>query len=133
MPDDPLLAFVADLDNLLPRPAAADDPAGVLSGALLGVDDEPDYTVYAVQSLDNVPPSCGAAPPVVDGPDSPFLAFPAWTGSIDDPSFNQAMRGPDRDSWLAALLKELVMLQAMGTWDPELATLPPGRRALLCK
>ncbi|GAA5877391.1 hypothetical protein JCM3774_003584 [Rhodotorula dairenensis] len=55
---------------------------------------------------------------------------PAWNGSLDGPSFRQAMSGPDADKWLAAMHAELESFRALETWDADVVDLPPGRRAV---
>ncbi|KAK4704691.1 hypothetical protein P7C70_g1518, partial [Phenoliferia sp. Uapishka_3] len=124
--DDALLASSEiDLEALLHEllPSLPDPTDPLLSGAQLSVDDALDYTVYAVQT-DFSGESC----PITD-----LHSYNAWSGSVDEPTFSQAMRGPDRDQWLAAVHKELAMLRAMGTWDPSPVSLPAQRRALLSK
>ncbi|KAK4695272.1 putative transposase, partial [Phenoliferia sp. Uapishka_3] len=124
--DDALLASSEiDLEALLHEllPSLPDPSLPILSCAQLSLDDALDYTVYAVQA-----DFSGDACPITD-----LHSYNAWSGSVDEPTFSQAMRGPDRDQWLAAVHKELAMLRAMGTWDPSPVSLPAQRRALLSK
>ncbi|KAK4700455.1 hypothetical protein P7C70_g5791, partial [Phenoliferia sp. Uapishka_3] len=104
--DDALLASSKiDLEALLHEllPSTPDPSQPILSGAQLSLDDALDYTVYAVQA-DFSGESC----PITD-----LHSYNAWSGSVDEPILAQAMRGPDRDQWLAAVHKELAMLRAM--------------------
>ncbi|KAK4700421.1 hypothetical protein P7C70_g5826, partial [Phenoliferia sp. Uapishka_3] len=110
----------AHIHELLSPP---DTSTGILPGAHLSMDDNLGYTVYAVESD-------------FSGEDNPLTdlhSFNAWSGSVDEPTFSQAMRGPDRDAWLGAVNKELAMLRAMGTWDSVPVDLPRDRKALLSK
>ncbi|KAK4699290.1 hypothetical protein P7C70_g6971, partial [Phenoliferia sp. Uapishka_3] len=108
------------IHELLPT---LDSSSGILSSATHSMDDDLGYTIYAVQS-----DFSGDDDPLTD-----LHSFNAWSGSVDEPTFLQAMRGPDRDAWLAAVNKELAMLRAMGTWDATPVDLPKNRRALLSK
>ncbi|KAK4700243.1 hypothetical protein P7C70_g6005, partial [Phenoliferia sp. Uapishka_3] len=109
-----------DLSSLAPPSTSH---GRILSRAVLCVDDDGDYKVYTCQH---------------DGDDSSafvnadYSAFPV-NGGVDEPTFNQAMNGPDASEWRAAIEKERAMLRAMGTWDRSLVPLPPGRKALMTK
>ncbi|KAK4694238.1 putative transposase, partial [Phenoliferia sp. Uapishka_3] len=110
----------ADFSTLTPSLS----PSGaILSRAVLAVDDDGEYKVYTCQ-LDTDDSSAFVTPD--------YTAFPV-NGGVDEPTFNQAMNGPDASEWRAAIEKERAMLRAMGTWDRSLVPLPPGRRALLTK
>ncbi|GAA5979679.1 hypothetical protein JCM11641_004052 [Rhodosporidiobolus odoratus] len=58
---------------------------------------------------------------------------PAWNGSLDEPSFKQAMAGPDVEKWIDAMMAELAAFEATGTWEEDLVELPQGRRAISVK
>ncbi|GAA5997081.1 hypothetical protein JCM11641_003668, partial [Rhodosporidiobolus odoratus] len=58
---------------------------------------------------------------------------PAWNGSLDEPSFKQAMAGPDVEKWVDAMMAELAAFEATGTWEEDLVDLPEGRRAISVK
>ncbi|GAA5917213.1 hypothetical protein JCM5296_005908 [Sporobolomyces johnsonii] len=58
---------------------------------------------------------------------------PAWNGSLDAPSYRQAMDGPDVEKWTLAMEAELAAFDATGTWEEELVDLPAGRRAIAVK
>ncbi|GAA5980434.1 hypothetical protein JCM11641_003392 [Rhodosporidiobolus odoratus] len=62
-----------------------------------------------------------------------FATSPAWNGSLDEPSFKQAMAGPDVEKWIDAMMAELAAFEATGTWEEDLVDLPEGRRAILVK
>ncbi|GAA5875080.1 hypothetical protein JCM1840_001759 [Sporobolomyces johnsonii] len=51
---------------------------------------------------------------------------PPWSGSLDEPSFWQAMEGPDVEKWTMAMEAELAAFEATGTWEDSLVE-PPGR------
>ncbi|KAK4694523.1 putative transposase, partial [Phenoliferia sp. Uapishka_3] len=86
------------LHHLLPP---VDSAHGLLDGAHISLDESLDYEVYAVQS------------DFSDGSILDLHSYNAWSGSVDEPTFLQAMRGPDRDAWLGArraLLSKWVLL-----------------------
>ena len=56
-----------------------------------------------------------------------LMALPKTPATIDE-----ALSGPDRDSWRAAINSEYKSLIKNGTWK-EVASLPNGRKALPCK
>ncbi|KAK4691687.1 hypothetical protein P7C70_g9295, partial [Phenoliferia sp. Uapishka_3] len=116
-------AFVleTDLSSLTPpRPSAG----SILHTALLSLDDDDVYQVYASQLESET--TCSFQNPLLS-------AHPVWNGGVDEPTFLQAMNGPDASEWKAAIEKERAMLKAMGTWDRALVSLPAGRKALMTK
>ncbi|GAA5918781.1 hypothetical protein JCM5296_005484 [Sporobolomyces johnsonii] len=58
---------------------------------------------------------------------------PAWSGSLDQPTYAQAMTRPDVEKWVDAMMAELAAFEATGTWEGELVELPAGRRAIPLK
>ncbi|GAA5974474.1 hypothetical protein JCM11641_003239 [Rhodosporidiobolus odoratus] len=58
---------------------------------------------------------------------------PTWNGSLDEPSFKQAMAGPDVEKWIDAMMAELAAFEATGTCEEDLVDLPEGRRAISVK
>jgi len=56
-----------------------------------------------------------------------------WSGSLDKPTYAQAMARPDADKWLEAMHAELAAFEVTGTWEPDLVDLPDGRRAVGAK
>ncbi|GAA5907899.1 hypothetical protein JCM5296_006127 [Sporobolomyces johnsonii] len=58
---------------------------------------------------------------------------PSWNGSLDEPSYGQAMAGPDVEKWTEAMEAELAAFEATGTWEEKLVDLPAGRRAIAVK
>ncbi|GAA5936241.1 hypothetical protein JCM1841_004389 [Sporobolomyces salmonicolor] len=58
---------------------------------------------------------------------------PSWNGSLDEPSYRQAMAGPDVEKWTEAMEAELAAFEATGTWEEKLVELPTGRRAIAVK
>ncbi|GAA5982200.1 hypothetical protein JCM11641_006222 [Rhodosporidiobolus odoratus] len=62
-----------------------------------------------------------------------FSTSPAWNGSLDEPSFKQAMAGPDVEKWIDAMMAELAAFEATGTWEEDLVDLPEGRQATSVK
>ncbi|KAK4699637.1 hypothetical protein P7C70_g6623, partial [Phenoliferia sp. Uapishka_3] len=80
--DAPLPSSKVDLKvhitELLSLP---DTSAGILPGAHLSMDDDLSYTIYAAE-LDFP----GEKNPLTD-----LHSFNAWSGSVDEPTFSQAM------------------------------------------
>ncbi|GAA5918472.1 hypothetical protein JCM5296_002729, partial [Sporobolomyces johnsonii] len=62
-----------------------------------------------------------------------YTIGPKWSGSLDEPSFKQAMAGADKEKWLTAMMTELAAFDALETWDQDLQELPDGRRAISAK
>ncbi|GAA5905630.1 hypothetical protein JCM5296_000533 [Sporobolomyces johnsonii] len=58
---------------------------------------------------------------------------PSWNGSLDEPSYRQAMAGPDVEKWTSAMDAELAAFEATGTWEESLVDLPAGRHAIAVK
>jgi hypothetical protein len=67
------------------------------------------------------------------GSSIPPAAYQVWTGSPDEPSFKQAMAGPNQGEWNIAIASELEMLRDLRAWDPSPAMIPPGKRAISSK
>ncbi|GAA5905820.1 hypothetical protein JCM5296_001279 [Sporobolomyces johnsonii] len=65
--------------------------------------------------------------------DTALATGPAWTGSLDQPTYKQAMSGPDVEKWIEAMMAELGAFEATGTWEGNLVDLPPGRKAIAVK
>ncbi|SGZ35279.1 BQ5605_C066g12820 [Microbotryum silenes-dioicae] len=59
--------------------------------------------------------------------------YELWTGNPDEPTFREAMNGPDREQWCVAYARELSNHEGMGTWDKEESQPPVGRRAITTK
>ncbi|GAA5875052.1 hypothetical protein JCM1840_001751 [Sporobolomyces johnsonii] len=124
-----------------PAPAPAPRRSGRLAGdepshfsspsslalATLDVDLDHDDSALAVATFDGSVPLTRAAI------EHALSTSPAWTGSLDQPSFQQAMAGPDADKWLAACEAELGAFDATGTWEPDLVDLPAGRKSIAVK
>ncbi|SCV74161.1 BQ2448_6593 [Microbotryum intermedium] len=59
--------------------------------------------------------------------------YEVWTGNPDEPTFREAMNGPNKEQWYVAFARELSNQEGMGTWDKEESQPPPGRRAIPTK
>lgn len=60
------------------------------------------------------------------------LAEPSIDNFVTEPkTYNQALKGPDKDEWIAAMQQELNSISNQNTF--ELSKLPPGRNAIGCK
>ncbi|GAA5919125.1 hypothetical protein JCM5296_003862 [Sporobolomyces johnsonii] len=101
--------------------------ASPLSLATLDVDLDRDDSAIVAASFD------GDAPLSRATIEHALATSPAWTGSLDQPTFNQAMSGPDADKWLAACEVELSAFDATGTWERDLVELPAGRKSIAVK
>ncbi|KAJ3415089.1 hypothetical protein HDV05_005497, partial [Chytridiales sp. JEL 0842] len=64
-------------------------------------------------------------------PDEPVIQKSFASVSIIPKSVHEALSGPDKDLWQAALTKELEALEANATW--ALTKLPPVRKAIPCQ
>ncbi|GAA5883512.1 hypothetical protein JCM1840_004243 [Sporobolomyces johnsonii] len=103
------------------------DTSSLLSLAVLDLDLDKDSDAIVVGSID------AAAPVSRHALEHALSTSPAWTGSLDQPSFAQAVAGPDAQKWFEAFDVELGAFDATGTWDKELVDLPPGRKAIAVK
>ncbi|SGY58078.1 BQ5605_C006g04338 [Microbotryum silenes-dioicae] len=59
--------------------------------------------------------------------------YELWTGNPDEPTFREAMNGPDREQWCVTYACELSNHEGMGTWDKEESQPPVGQRAIPTK